>query len=392
MPGSYYGWIYESDEYVKGGDIITITRTNLRMPVHLTNGSTADFRTFYDLTQITGGSLPHADKINQTLRDEQEAFLKKLAGYIHDSLDNDGITDVVPVDEMHDYIAYSDLYLDDDILSVCQYEAWYMGGVSNGLFYGYVFDLSTGELLDREELINMGGDAITDTVITKVKEEYPEFQPTDTFRDYCKDRIHYYVDMDGNICFTADAYALELGNFFDIFPIEEFHGLIREGAPTDGSSGGSEDTSDTTPVITGTSASSVRKDSKYTYPSKNVIDGKLNTCWAEGASGYGKGESIRLDLSDSSVVTGFSIWAGYHKSSDLYYKNGRPLTLDLSYVSRDGYSYGEVVTETVTLSDSMVEQTVILSCPAGEYLTIAIGDTAPGSKWADTCISEISLF
>ena len=122
------------------------------------------------------------------------------------------------------------------------------------------------------------------------------------------------------------------------------------------------------------------------YSPKSAIDGSSTTCWAEGASGSGIGESITLAGSSTQLFSGFDIRNGYQKSDDVYQKNNRPKKLEV-------YVDGTLV-DTVSLADSgLTTQKFTFAKPVeGKEITFKIADVYSGTKYNDCCISEITVF
>ena len=135
------------------------------------------------------------------------------------------------------------------------------------------------------------------------------------------------------------------------------------------------------------SASSILKPDAagYTYVPENIMDNDLSTGWVEGVSGQGEGELIHFAFDDVYKVSGFMIYAGYHKNEDKYYKNSRPRSITLEF--SDGSS------QDFSLEDIMKAQDISLD-PAveTEYVDIIINSVYPGTKWEDTVISEVDFY
>lgn len=133
------------------------------------------------------------------------------------------------------------------------------------------------------------------------------------------------------------------------------------------------------------SASSFLDASKVSgYKPGNVLDGRSNTAWSEGAPGWGLGQWIHLEFTDWVEMTGISIINGYAKAG-VYAKNGR--VMDATLIFSDGSS------QTMRLSDTSQEQWVTLSRPVRtDSVRLVIDSVYPGTKWQDTCISEIRVF
>jgi len=160
------------------------------------------------------------------------------------------------------------------------------------------------------------------------------------------------------------------------------------------------------------------------YHPKNLRDGDNATCWCEGEKdGYGVGATVYVSVPWH--VDGMLIRNGYHKSKELYEKNSRVKKADIAFhvavpvaghVTQTGqeytlYSTGEKTT--VTFDDRMEEITFspdvnyskIIDLvkklrddkkkgPMGEMKLVAgltINEVYQGSKYKDTCISEISF-
>ncbi len=122
-----------------------------------------------------------------------------------------------------------------------------------------------------------------------------------------------------------------------------------------------------------------------THSPERIIDGDLSTAWVEGAGGQGRGESVTLDFGGTYTVSGFTIYPGYQKSEDLYYKNSRPSALRVTY------SDGTV--EEFTLEDKMGAQMITFSDPVQtDSLTLEIESVYAGTKYQDTVITEINIF
>lgn len=161
------------------------------------------------------------------------------------------------------------------------------------------------------------------------------------------------------------------------------------------------------------------------YAAGRAIDGDPTTAWVEGMPGSGKGELlliINLDLINLDLSRKIEILAGLGKSSALFMANNRPKTINVHVVRATlqpvnatqciTYSYGSIIiiaSMNLTLRD--VNQFQPLPIPAfkrekykrdggerdgGEWvwdytywLMLELIDVYPGTKYQDTCISEI---
>ncbi len=137
------------------------------------------------------------------------------------------------------------------------------------------------------------------------------------------------------------------------------------------------------PVISGVSATSTLYEKNYDHSPGNIMDGKLTTAWVEGVSGYGTGESITLRLSSETLLTSITLHAGYQKSASLYAKNCRPKGITVLFSDGSSRSFD--------LQDVNAAQTLSLGQVVTDSVTVRIDSVYAGTKYQDTCISEIRL-
>lgn len=147
------------------------------------------------------------------------------------------------------------------------------------------------------------------------------------------------------------------------------------------------------------------------YNPGKIHDGDPNTAWVEGAEGQGIGEIIMIPCLDFQKP--IQIWSGYGKSNVLFEKNSRPKLIDvrifkarLQGASQYGSYYEKFETvfrKDIELEDKNGYQNLNLPKFSVEkyktandqemdftyFLGIRIMEVYPGSKWEDTCISEV---
>ena len=149
------------------------------------------------------------------------------------------------------------------------------------------------------------------------------------------------------------------------------------------------------------------------YAAGNLGDGNPGTAWVEGVKGHGIGEVVLVPCVD--FEKNVHIWSGYGKSEKLYYANSRPKKIRLCIVraQEQGYAqYGTWWEKLVVIAenkaelkdtnyfqpiklpefetDSFYSQRYEQVMPYHYFLGLEILDVYPGSKWDDTCISEIT--
>ena len=158
----------------------------------------------------------------------------------------------------------------------------------------------------------------------------------------------------------------------------------------------------------------------------DIGEDDTSTAWVEGAEGDGIGEWVIVPVKpngestwkhryDGDFTVSLFVCNGYQKSLDLYRKNNRVREAKIS-VYAAAYSCGQddayllwnpdcVYEETITLNDDIIENPVCLNCHTEDfsitlpekyrteecelYLKLEILSVYKGTKYSDTCISEM---
>ena len=127
-----------------------------------------------------------------------------------------------------------------------------------------------------------------------------------------------------------------------------------------------------------------------------AVDDNPKTAWVEGRPGLGVDDWIEWigpHLKQAQQVK-LRIRAGYHKSKSLYRKNGRPRQLHLQPLSLRAGRYAPAGRpKVVSLPDTMRRHEVALAVPPNfAGLRMTIRSTYAGSRYADTCLSDIEVY
>ncbi len=121
-----------------------------------------------------------------------------------------------------------------------------------------------------------------------------------------------------------------------------------------------------------------------TYGPANMFDNKLDTAWVEGVDGTGNGERLIFEFDTEQMVEGISMLNGYHKSNDLFAKNGRITEIYLD--TSDGQQL------VAPIADDPGEQVLYFDTPVRlKWLAIQISKAKAGTKYTDTAISEFRV-
>ncbi len=125
------------------------------------------------------------------------------------------------------------------------------------------------------------------------------------------------------------------------------------------------------------------------YHPNYLMDGDPETTWIEGVAGDGHGEWVRIHTSKVENATRLRLRLrnGYHKSKALYGKNARIKELKLRILPGG-------TTQTMLLADKMEWLEVQMPLSGDDFAGVALEvvSTYPGTKYEDTCISDVEIF
>lgn len=141
--------------------------------------------------------------------------------------------------------------------------------------------------------------------------------------------------------------------------------------------------------ITGVSATSelVTKNSG-TMRAGYAVDGDLLTSWQEGVAGYGEGQQLRIEFDGEQSVNAVRIVNGNVRGQDGYAENGR---LKKVSITSDGgeTELFDLIDEYNYIEGALLEfENPILT----SSLTFTIEEVYPGTRYEDTCITEITAY
>ena len=132
-------------------------------------------------------------------------------------------------------------------------------------------------------------------------------------------------------------------------------------------------------------ASSELLENTNMHIAKNVLDGDLKSAWVEAVDGVGINEWIKIENEDGSPlnISVIELATGYQRSEELLKMNGHPNKVLIEYDT--GYR------QTVELYEYNNIVTLDQSSPT-KWIKITILEATEGTKFADTSISEITLY
>ena len=155
-------------------------------------------------------------------------------------------------------------------------------------------------------------------------------------------------------------------------------------------------------VMANATADSELTEGATVYSAKNLLDGNYSTPWVEGASDFGKKQKIQLKLYGNPSkfnsynyenITHLYLLNGFRKNEKTYYENNRIKTLRLWVNGKDcgTVELKDKPFRTVNDFNFAYEADLLNSERLWNVKTIEIEilDVYKGTKYNDTCISEI---
>jgi len=139
-------------------------------------------------------------------------------------------------------------------------------------------------------------------------------------------------------------------------------------------------------VVAGVKAkaiSSLPNDADATYSAGNLLDGLVDTVWCEGKKDAGIGDAITFTLPKSVKVQELRLLNGVGASEETYQKNNRVTKLKVEL--------GGTVKELAVPDQYGAWQSLPLEGAQGSVLKLTVLETAAGSRFNDTCLSELQI-
>ena len=155
-------------------------------------------------------------------------------------------------------------------------------------------------------------------------------------------------------------------------------------------------------------SSELNEDKNDKYAVRNLTDGDPSTAWVEGKKGSGIDEYIKfycppeeadmVNIYSAYKIDSLGIISGYAKNEEVFYKNNRVKKINIEYTNdifREDNPYNMKAQERMEfiLKDMMDMQYLVFPEPIYmSSIKISILEVYKGSKWDDTCVSELRIF
>jgi len=122
------------------------------------------------------------------------------------------------------------------------------------------------------------------------------------------------------------------------------------------------------------------------YSSINLSDGDITTSWSEGESCDGIGSWIKLCSNTEFIISKLAIENGYKKSKELFFKNNRSKKIKIEFSAGESIIWD--LSDGFTVENFLIFDDAITT----NSLKLTILEVYEGSKYKDTCISEIFVY
>ncbi len=116
-----------------------------------------------------------------------------------------------------------------------------------------------------------------------------------------------------------------------------------------------------------------------------LFDGRGDTSWQEGIQdGFGIGETVSFRFDRAYAVKYMSFQLGNWKSEEYFAGNAKPKKLTV-YI-------GDFAGQVEFSEEKTVQWVAFSQDVSGDSMRLQIDDIYPGTKWEDTCISEVTVY
>ena len=122
------------------------------------------------------------------------------------------------------------------------------------------------------------------------------------------------------------------------------------------------------------------------HPAKYIQDKKLYTVWSENVSGNGKGEWIKFVSPEDECFIELEIVNGYAKNKALYQANNRVKKLRIEF------DEGQVIERELKDNELGYQKIEFGDMIVSRWVKVTILDTYQGTKYDDTCVSEVRFY
>lgn len=136
--------------------------------------------------------------------------------------------------------------------------------------------------------------------------------------------------------------------------------------------------------------------SSKSYGAENLIDHNYKTAWVENDPGTGEGQVITLHLDSVQPVQDVLLYNGYLDTKHLYDANGKVTRVKVDFGSgysteTDLYLFDYYVDDNAEFTECYPNRIDFGYPIMTDTITITIISASEGTKYSDTCISEIEL-
>lgn len=141
------------------------------------------------------------------------------------------------------------------------------------------------------------------------------------------------------------------------------------------------------------SASSELTDSTNTYKVEALFDGNKDTCWAEGVGGNGEGEYVEIWFTNPLYLTEIGFLNGYMKNESVFGANGKIRRAELRFSDGSTCEWNLGKEEYQSMRELLYSDMISFESPVWtDYLRITILEAESGTKYDDTCLTEIAMW
>lgn len=146
--------VFESNAFAVGKGSYVIKR-NDQSVVRTQNGKQVILYVYYDQIIVDLEKSSVSSVINKEIETDMDTFFKNAK---EDAIDWFKSLNQIPTYSLYDCVGNKSIYMSNNLLSIHNYQRWYMGGINNGIFHCFNYDLSSGKHISLPTILGLSAD------------------------------------------------------------------------------------------------------------------------------------------------------------------------------------------------------------------------------------------
>ena len=198
--------MFESSAFAVGNDSYVIKR-NDQSVIRTQNGKQVTLYVYYDQIIVDLEKSSASNVINKEIKTDMDTFFRNAK---EDAIDWFKSLDQIPTYSLYDCVGNKSIYLSNNMLSIHNYQRWYMGGINNGFFHCFNYDLSSGKHIRLPTILGLSDEDTLSLISAAIK--LSVYSGAYDYWNREGNKYDYFINENGEIYLAFDAYAFSAGS------------------------------------------------------------------------------------------------------------------------------------------------------------------------------------